>query len=78
VYLDVSHLSDIIHPEIKDCFVFDWISEADYLLFYSQPGTKVMILPHVKDEELPKLFPKGVDKVSMPSGISYVRTTTDY
>nr|CAD7267673.1 unnamed protein product [Timema shepardi] len=43
-----------------------------------QPGTKVMILPHVKDEDLPKLFPKGVEKISMPSGIIYVRTTTDY
>ncbi|KAJ9575426.1 hypothetical protein L9F63_025621 [Diploptera punctata] len=42
------------------------------------PGTKVMVLPHIKDEELPKLFPKGVDKVSMPSGKVYVRTTTDY
>ncbi|KAG8249000.1 activity protein [Homalodisca vitripennis] len=42
------------------------------------PGEKVMILPHVKDEELPSLFPKGVDKVSMPSGKVYVRTTTDY
>ncbi|XP_044740069.1 peroxiredoxin-6-like [Chrysoperla carnea] len=42
------------------------------------PGDKVMILPHVKDEELPKLFPGGVDKVSMPSGITYVRTTTNY
>ncbi|XP_068083578.1 peroxiredoxin-6 [Anabrus simplex] len=42
------------------------------------PGTKVMILPHVKDEDLPKLFPKGVEKVKMPSGINYVRTTTDY
>jgi hypothetical protein len=48
------------------------------LYWMLQPGTKVMILPHVKDEELPKLFPKGVDKVSMPSGKSYVRTTTDY
>nr|CAD7406528.1 unnamed protein product [Timema poppensis] len=42
------------------------------------PGTKVMILPHVKDEDLPKLFPRGVEKISMPSGITYVRTTTDY
>ncbi|CAG2056645.1 unnamed protein product [Timema podura] len=42
------------------------------------PGTKVMILPHVKDADLPKLFPKGVEKVKMPSGITYVRTTTDY
>ncbi|KAF3430468.1 hypothetical protein E2986_00207 [Frieseomelitta varia] len=42
------------------------------------PGEKVMILPTVKDEELPKLFPKGVDKVSMPSGKVYVRTTTNY
>lgn len=48
------------------------------LIVCYQPGTKVMIVPHVKDEDLPKLFPKGVDKVSMPSGISYVRTTTDY
>ncbi|GLH08265.1 Peroxiredoxin 1 [Gryllus bimaculatus] len=42
------------------------------------PGEKVMILPSVKEEELPRLFPKGVDKVSMPSGKVYVRTTTDY
>lgn len=42
------------------------------------PGEKVMILPTVKDEELPKLFPGGVDKVSMPSGKVYVRTTTNY
>lgn len=37
-----------------------------------------MILPHVKDEDLPKLFPKGVDKVAMPSGMNYIRTTTNY
>ena len=49
---------------------------AAFVLF--QPGTKVMILPSVKDEDLPKLFPKGVEKVSMPSGVTYVRTTTDY
>jgi len=42
------------------------------------PGDKVMILPSVKDEDLPKLFPKGVEKVAMPSGENYVRTTTDY
>lgn len=42
------------------------------------PGEKVMILPTVKDDDLPKLFPGGVDKVSMPSGITYVRTTTNY
>ncbi|XP_032674168.1 peroxiredoxin-6-like [Odontomachus brunneus] len=42
------------------------------------PGEKVMILPTVKDEDLPKLFPGGVDRVNMPSGKVYVRTTTDY
>ncbi|XP_046744104.1 peroxiredoxin-6-like isoform X1 [Diprion similis] len=42
------------------------------------PGEKVMILPTVKDADIPKLFPGGVDKVSMPSGKVYVRTTTDY
>ncbi|KAJ4442056.1 hypothetical protein ANN_11922 [Periplaneta americana] len=35
------------------------------------PGTKVLILPRVKDEELPELFPKGVEKVNLPSGRSY-------
>lgn len=43
-----------------------------------QPGEKVMILPTVKEEDLPKLFPEGVDRVSMPSGKVYVRTTTNY
>ncbi|XP_017037049.1 peroxiredoxin-6 [Drosophila kikkawai] len=42
------------------------------------PGTKVMILPTVTDEEAHKLFPKGFDKVSMPSGVNYVRTTENY
>ncbi|XP_054262555.1 peroxiredoxin-6-like [Macrosteles quadrilineatus] len=42
------------------------------------PGEKVMILPDVKDEDIPKLFPKGVDRVNMPSGKVYVRTTTNY
>ena len=37
-----------------------------------------MILPTVKDEDLPELFPGGVEKVLMPSGKVYVRTTTDY
>lgn len=37
-----------------------------------------MILPQVSDEEANKLFPGGIERVSMPSGISYVRTTTDY
>ncbi|XP_057330613.1 peroxiredoxin-6-like [Microplitis mediator] len=42
------------------------------------PGEKVMILPTVDDIELSSLFPGGVDKVLMPSGKVYVRTTTDY
>ncbi|XP_065339759.1 peroxiredoxin-6-like [Cloeon dipterum] len=42
------------------------------------PGSHVMVLPTVKDEDIPSLFPKGVDTVKMPSGINYVRTTFDY
>ena len=37
-----------------------------------------MILPSVTDEEANKLFPKGYDKVNMPSGVNYVRTTENY
>uniref|UniRef100_U5EJD2 1-Cys peroxiredoxin n=1 Tax=Corethrella appendiculata TaxID=1370023 RepID=U5EJD2_9DIPT len=43
-----------------------------------EPGTKVMILPHVTEEDADKLFPRGIERVSMPSGKVYVRTTTDY
>jgi len=37
-----------------------------------------MILPSVKDSEAELLFPNSVDKVSMPSGNNYVRTTEKY
>jgi peroxidase len=67
----------ILHSRIE-IYMYVCKPEADCLFVYFQPGTKVMILPQVKDEDLPKLFPRGVDKVSMPSGITYVRTTTDY
>lgn len=43
-----------------------------------QPGDKVMILPEVDDKLAEKIFPKGIDRVGMPSGKSYVRTTTNY
>lgn len=43
-----------------------------------KPGDKVMIHPAVKDDQLSELFPKGVELVDMPSGVSYVRFTTDY
>ncbi|XP_025835382.1 peroxiredoxin-6-like [Agrilus planipennis] len=42
------------------------------------PGEKVMILPHISDQEANALFDGKVDKVSMPSGENYVRTTTNY
>ncbi|PSN57552.1 Peroxiredoxin-6 [Blattella germanica] len=41
-------------------------------------GNEVMVVPEVEDEELPRLFPRGVEKVRMPSGIAYVRKTMDY
>ncbi|KAL9692312.1 hypothetical protein quinque_000140 [Culex quinquefasciatus] len=42
------------------------------------PGTKVMILPSVSESDADRLFPNGIERVSMPSGHVYVRTTTDY
>jgi peroxidase len=41
-------------------------------------GTKVMILPSVSEEDADRIFPNGIERVSMPSGNVYVRTTTDY
>lgn len=48
------------------------------LYFILQPGEKVMIVPDVSDAEAERLFPGAIDRVPMPSGISYVRTTTEY
>ncbi|XP_063707368.1 peroxiredoxin-6-like [Culicoides brevitarsis] len=42
------------------------------------PGTKVMVLPTVTDEEIKKNFPKGLDLVEMPSKRVYIRTTENY
>ncbi|KRT82043.1 hypothetical protein AMK59_4412 [Oryctes borbonicus] len=42
------------------------------------PGDKIMIEPGVSDAEAERLFPGGIDRVSMPSGVAYVRTTTRY
>jgi peroxiredoxin 6 len=35
----------------------------------------VMVLPTVKDEDIPALYPKGVEVTSMPSGKKYIRKT---
>lgn len=37
-----------------------------------------MILPDVDDKAADTLFKNQVDRVKMPSGINYVRTTTNY
>ncbi|PNF39427.1 Peroxiredoxin-6 [Cryptotermes secundus] len=49
------------------------VTPADWTM-----GKEVMVVPEVEEEDLPKLFPRGVEKVRMPSGIAYVRTTRDY
>ncbi|KAG5672587.1 hypothetical protein PVAND_002703 [Polypedilum vanderplanki] len=38
-------------------------------------GDYCMVLPTVKNEEIPKLYPKGVEFVNVPSGKSYLRKT---
>ena len=35
-----------------------------------------MVLPTVKPEDIPKLFPKGVTTKEMPSGKGYMRYTS--
>lgn len=37
-----------------------------------------MILPHVDEKLADKVFPNGIERVGMPSGKNYVRTTTNY
>lgn len=38
-------------------------------------GGYVMVLPTVKAEDIPALYPKGVEVTEMPSGKSYIRKT---
>ncbi|XP_064459146.1 peroxiredoxin-6-like [Ornithodoros turicata] len=40
-----------------------------------QPGGPCMVIPAVKDEEIPLLFPKGVTVYNVPSGKRYLRMT---
>jgi len=41
-------------------------------------GDEAMVVPSVKDEDLEKIFPKGVRKDEVPSKKNYMRFTTDY
>lgn len=38
-------------------------------------GGKCMVLPTVKAEDVPKLFPDGIETIELPSGKSYLRIT---
>ncbi|XP_065348930.1 peroxiredoxin-6-like [Cloeon dipterum] len=38
-------------------------------------GDKCMVQPSVPDSALPEMFPKGVEKVEVPSGKGYIRMT---
>nr|CAD7610492.1 unnamed protein product [Timema genevievae] len=43
-----------------------------------QMGEDVMLDPAMKTEEANKSFPGGVEVIALPSGIAYVRKTSDY
>jgi hypothetical protein len=34
-----------------------------------------MVVPTIPDDDVPKLFPKGVEYVDVPSGKKYIRKT---
>ena len=40
-------------------------------------GKECVVVPGVKDEDIPKLFPKGHRVTEMPSGKGYMRFTPD-
>ncbi|XP_052860029.1 peroxiredoxin-6 [Anopheles cruzii] len=40
-----------------------------------RPGEACMVLPTVKDDQLPALFPAGVTSIPLPSGKGYLRRT---
>lgn len=42
-----------------------------------QKGGDCMVLPTVKQEDIAKLFPKGVTVREMPSGKNYMRYTPE-
>lgn len=38
-------------------------------------GDKCMVLPTIKDEQIPELFPNGIETIDVPSGKRYLRKT---
>ena len=45
------------------------------MCLFPQSGGDCMVLPTVKPEDVPKLFPKGVQIQDMPSRKEYMRFT---
>ncbi|XP_055300974.1 peroxiredoxin-6-like [Sitodiplosis mosellana] len=49
------------------------VTPADWV-----PGDIVLISPHIDDTLVDRVFPRGIDRLEMPSGKGYIRTTTNY
>lgn len=39
-------------------------------------GGDCMVLPTIKEADVPALFPNGISKVAVPSGKEYIRITS--
>lgn len=57
---------------------FDKVFYSFYSFSKKKPGEKVMIVPHIDDELVDRIFPKGVERIGIPSGKNYLRTTDNY
>ncbi|EDW25662.1 GL26709 [Drosophila persimilis] len=72
VITHLSHLSEILRviDSLQLTQTKSVATPADW-----QQGGKCMVLPTVKGEDVPNLFPKGIETIEVPSGKGYLRTT---
>lgn len=62
-----------IHICSLHCNVFH--TTTKFCVLSSQTGESCMVLPTIKNDDIPKLFPKGVKTTEVPSGKQYIRVT---
>lgn len=47
-------------------------------LLFLKMGEDVLLQPNIPPVDEARLFPRGVRKLNLPSGLAYVRYTADY
>lgn len=74
--MQLTDKNKVATPENWKVIFYDFrFSIKNVNLMHFQKGDSCMVLPTVKDEEIPTLYPNGVEVINVPSGKKYLRMT---